>query len=745
MLRFRVRSVVFRAAVSLVAAGLDVGCLGGCSLDPLPVTLPASTPAPVIPVGLDAYRMWDHLPYVRIGVRAYMRSTYDRAGGNEGADASHFLRQETATRNVAFDAEGPGVLYFSRANNWHGSPWHYGVDGVDHALSETNTADPDHPVSDSVYQPLAALPAPLAITSSVTHGADLDWVPIPFTAGLEVAFERTHYGTGYFIHHQFPDGPENLSQPLQAWAEDPPDPAIVGWVAQAGIDLAPTGPLVTLAQGTVDVPASASVTALELPVSAPTMVRALRLRAPAASAVALGHARLRVTWDDRAEPSIDAPIGLFFGSGSLYNRSGTDFLVRATMATVSFQGAEVALAMFYPMPFFRSARLELVGTGTAVPGVTWELVTEPFTGPPAQVGYFHATYVDQGVPVPGHDLVLLDTTQTEGGGDWCGSFAGTSFTFSDAAVLTTLEGDPRFFFDDSRTPQAQGTGTEEWGGGGDYWNGGLTETLPFAGHPVGAPSPAAAQGPEDLIESAYRFLVADIMPFGRNARIQLEHGGQDDSVEHYTTVAYWYGRPGACLVPTDTFHVGDPADEAAHQYVSPDASSVDTLTSRFELGVDHLNGVEIYPDMTDTGRHTTGTSELTLAIAPGNEGVLLRRELDYGFADQRALVSVAGPEPGSGFAPAGVWYTAGSSTCVYSNPPGELDPPANLIETSNRRFREEEFLIPPRLTRGRSSIRVHFQLASRGLAVVPGGAVPEQAWSEYRYWAYSYVVPTTVP
>ncbi len=51
--------------------------------------------------------------------------------------------------------------------------------------------------------------------------------------------------------------------------------------------------------------------------------------------------------------------------------------------------------------------------------------------------------------------------------------------------MRTLEGDPRFFFDDSLTPQAQGTGTEEWGGGGDYW-GGLNMTLPFAGHPVGA-------------------------------------------------------------------------------------------------------------------------------------------------------------------------------------------------------------------------------------------------------------------
>ena len=119
--------------------------------------------------------------------------------------------------------------------------------------------------------------------------------------------------------------------------------------------------------------------------------------------------------------------------------------------------------------------------------------------------------------------------------------------------------------------------------------------------------------------------------------------------------------------------------------------------------------------------------------------------LDYGFADQRAVVSVAGPEPGSAFAPAGVWYTAGSNACVYSNPPGELDPSEPLVQTSNRRFREDEFLVPPRLTRGRSSIRVRLEFAPRPQPLVPGGAAPAQAWSEYRYWAYTYVVPTDAP
>src|SRR3954466_2985947 len=37
---------------------------------------------PALLVGLDAYRQWDLWPLQRIGQRTYMRSTYDRRGGN---------------------------------------------------------------------------------------------------------------------------------------------------------------------------------------------------------------------------------------------------------------------------------------------------------------------------------------------------------------------------------------------------------------------------------------------------------------------------------------------------------------------------------------------------------------------------------------------------------------------------------------------------------------------------------------
>lgn len=457
--------------------------------------------------------------------------------------------------------------------------------------------------------------------------------------------------------------------------------------------------------------------------------------------MSFGRARLRINWDDRALASVDVPMALFFGAGTLYNRDGTEYLVKAFPVHVRFASGRAELTCYFPMPFFKSARIELVGDGESVLNdVRWSIRRTPYQGPANHVGYFHATYRDHLKPTPGKDLVLLDTRNEENGAQWSGSFVGTSFIFSDRANLRTLEGNPRFFFDDSRTPQAQGTGTEEWGGGGDYW-GGLNMTLPFAGHPTGAKTAKEAKCAEDQIESAYRFLLADLMPFGRRAVIQLEHGGVDESTEHYRTVTYWYGLPAASLVQTDSLKVGDEASEKRHEYVSPGASPPYSITSRYEVGVDRFRGKVVVPAETDTGRKTTGTSEFTLKIDPANYGVMLRRKLDYSFPNQRAEVFVADAGTAKAWKPAGIWYLAGANTCVYSNPNEELGATQHTVRTSNRRFRDDEFLLPLKLTKGRSAIRVRVKFTPVHIPLYPGHPEAELAWSEIRYDVYSFVMP----
>ncbi len=881
---------------------------------------------PVVPVGYDAYRRWDLWPQQRLGVRAEMRSTYDRRGNNETADASHFLYQTAEDFNVTLDVLGPGVLYFARYNHWHGSPWHYEVDGIDHVVQESTTADPNRPLSDAVFLPEAAFPSPLTATYAATKGADLSWIPIGFEDRFRMAYSRTFYGTGYYVYHRFLPG-MSLSQPIRGWTpEDRPPGDVLALFESAGDDIAPRPDPArgVVERGTRHSFAPGDTTTLAK-LDGPATIRALTFDLPREAAIDFGRTLLTIHWDDREAPSVRAPIALFHGTGTLYNRDDREWLVKALPVNVRFGENRVRLACYFPMPFFESARIELENPGdTRFEDVEVAIRTEPLRQPREHLTWFHATWQDHPDPRLGHDLVFLDTAATEGGGPWSGHFVGTSFIFSHDNVLTTLEGDPRFFFDDSRTPQAQGTGTEEWGGGGDYW-GGRTMTLPLAGHPVGAPR-GSSRDPEHFheagIESAYRFLLADLMPFGHRARIQFEHGGVNQSQEHYESVTFWYGVPRASLVCTDVFDVGDPESEAAHRYVSPDATEAHEITSRFEWGPDHVtpepgrlraeptdfaefeftaeagrayaiwirgstsgdlfsdaswlqfddeigttrgrvNGpkgfgnwrdteagdapswsselpgnaprtvtfaragvhrvrlqprhaphrieaiwlsssrlerpepsvdgpgaeadptheillragdaariaggvtlheaddepghltittgegagaLEVFPAETLAGRETTTFSEFTLALDPAHLGVLLRRTLDYSRHDQRARILVADAtveEPD--WQDAGVWYLAGSNTCYHSYPRradgGELGPSRPVIQSSNRRFRDDEFLVPRELTLGRAAIRVRVEFMPVDRPLLPDGPTLPSGWSEIGYQAWCYVAP----
>ena len=104
----------------------------------------------------------------------------------------------------------------------------------------------------------------------------------------------------------------------------------------------------------------------------------------------------------------------------------------------------------------------------------------------------------------------------------------------------------------------------------------------------------------------------------------------------------------------------------------------------------------------------SGQSSFELQIAPANKGVLLRRTLDLAFANQRARVHVRSCATANEWSDAGIWFTAGSNTVVFSDPHNETGAPnsAEVVQTSNRRFRQEEFLLAAGLTAGCSTMGV---------------------------------------
>lgn len=732
---------------TVVAAGLFLCNLGLCQCPPEP---------PTVPIGLDAFTQWERWPYQRIGVRAYMRGTYDRAGGNRGADASHFLYQEREDFNTVLDVEGPGILYWARFNHWHGSPWTFEIDGKPNVVKELATDDPLFAPKHTHFVPPHAFPDPLATIWTVSHGADLSWVPMEFTKSFRLGYGRTHYGTGCFIYHKIVPGIPT-SHELSPWdISSTPSQAVVDLLKRSGSDIAPqaddseTSGLQVF-QGKLSLPALETTEVIRLQ-NAPAMVRALEFEIPRGQALAASRLRLKMTWDASSHASIDAPLALFYGSGTLYNRDDREHLVKSFPMTIRYTSETVHLACYFPMPYFLGARLELENPQRAdVTDIQWRIRTMPFNGAPNQVGYFHANYVDLPKPEPGKALSLLDTQHIEGGGDWSGHLVGNTVVYTHSGDVATLEGDPRFWFDESGTPQAHGGGTEEWGGGGSYWRHGKIVSLPFVGHPIGVPPPdGKPKNSEDKIRSFYRFLLSDLMPFGKNARIALEHGSVNDSTQHYEAVTYWYGVRSPSLVKTDELDIGSTESEQAHLYVSPDASDVYNIESRYEWGMHELAGKEVFPTHKEMGRVTTTTSEFVMRLDPGNYGVMLRRKMDFAWPNQRAEIFIA--DAGStatattgtlDWKLAGIWYTAGSDTYLYSYPPGELDKSKHIVMSSERRFRDDEFLVPRDLTAGRSAIHVRVKFSPVKRPLLKGYPDKEMAWSEIRYSAYCFVMPKT--
>ena len=170
-----------------------------------------------------------------------------------------------------------------------------------------------------------------------------------------------------------------LSRPIQSWNQSVvPGQDVLDLIVEIGHGhLLRSG--AKEASGKVNVPASGAVTAVDLKGKA--TIRLLSFSIPRDQAAAFKSVRLRVTWDGRPQPSIDAPIALFYGAGTLYNRDNREYLVKAFPSSIRFTQDRIYLACYFPMPFFRSARIQLVGGGQAIDGVEWQVRSMPLQEP----------------------------------------------------------------------------------------------------------------------------------------------------------------------------------------------------------------------------------------------------------------------------------------------------------------------------------------------------------------------------
>ena len=87
----------------------------------------------------------------------------------------------------------------------------------------------------------------------------------------------------------------------------------------------------------------------------------------------------------------------------------------------------------------------------------------------------------------------------------------------------------------------------------------------------------------------------------------------------------------------------------------------------------------------------------------------------------------------------GIW--PGPALAFTPIPKQELGVTQHVVQTSNRRFRDDEFLVPRGLTEGRTAIRVRVQFTPVKRPLFVGHPLTHLAWSEIRYTAYCFVTP----
>ena len=284
---------------------------------------------------------------------------------------------------------------------------------------------------------------------------------------------------------------------------------------------------------------------------------------------------LRAWWDGEATPSIEVPIGDFYGLGL-----GEYFTYQSALLAVA---PMKALNAYFQMPFASAARLTLTNEGKIRTNNLYfavDYVTLPAL--PGDVGRFHAQY-RQAAPCKGWtdnwkhnwDDPVGDKKNLDGADNYVfleaagrGHFVGVTHAVEQNQDGWFGEGDDMIFIDGDREPTINGTGTE------DYYNGAWDfGGQAFAYQHNGAPH---ISDPKERLGGRYclyRWHIESPITFEKSIKVTIEHGHANHRSDNFYSTAYWYQtEPHAAFpaLPTPAeripkvFRVGGPGAAAAN-------------------------------------------------------------------------------------------------------------------------------------------------------------------------------------
>lgn len=245
----------------------------------------------------------------------------------------------------------------------------------------------------------------------------------------------------------------------------------------------------------------------------------------------LRGAVIRFYWDGNPKPSVEAPLGDFFGVG--FGQYVHYISLPLSMTSGGYN-------CYWPMPFRKAARITVTNESKRkIDALYYNIDVEMVQRLPKETLYFHALWRRENPTQAGKNYTVLETVGR-------GHLVGVMMAMQNrhGGGLGFLEGDEMVYVDGEAQPSIYGTGTEDYYNSGWYFNRG-TYSAPFHGCTI--------KDDQKGRVCAYRWHILDPIPFQKSIRFTLEHGHANEVEGDYSSMAYWYQTPPVGLLPLPPF------------------------------------------------------------------------------------------------------------------------------------------------------------------------------------------------
>ncbi|UCD27400.1 MAG: DUF2961 domain-containing protein [Planctomycetota bacterium] len=237
---------------------------------------------------------------------------------------------------------------------------------------------------------------------------------------------------------------------------------------------------------------------------------------------------IRMYWEHSSVPSVEVPLGDFFALG--HNKYYTVHSI-----PVAVGDNRKALNCYWPMPFYKHARIELYNNGRRSIRRIYYHIDYELGSIAADQGLFHAefrrdkelrTQARHGNVTGEDNYVILET-------EGRGHYVGCALFIDAQAGGWWGEGDDMIFIDHSERPVIIGTGSEDYFC--NAWGYRSAFSYPFYGAPLLEKRPDKGS-----FTTVYRWHIHDPVRFKKHIRVTIEHLFHPKVVNDYSSVAFWY-------------------------------------------------------------------------------------------------------------------------------------------------------------------------------------------------------------